>query len=143
VRYLWFALALLLTVMAVGSIMDGFIHWAGYFRFMLDIYHTWLREPLSWAVHLVWPSGSQKIEGWAFDVSVISVTFFGGVNVLARADRAAVRAHKSAGLLDQDTARSLNASLAFEWVGQAIFIVLLVFLLAVLNWELCYFGSLC
>jgi hypothetical protein len=53
--YLWFALSLLLNVSGIASIVDGFVHWAYFFRDFLDLYRHWIREPLSWAVHLVFP----------------------------------------------------------------------------------------
>ena len=44
--YLWLALSLLLNVSGIASIVDGFVHWASFFKDFLDIYRAWIREPL-------------------------------------------------------------------------------------------------
>jgi len=77
--YLWLALSLLLNVSGIASIVDGFVHWANFFKDFLDIYRHWIREPLSWAVHLVL---ALKIPPWVFDYFVISSAFFFGTNAM-------------------------------------------------------------
>jgi hypothetical protein len=79
--YLWLALSLLLNVSGIASIVDGFVHWANFFKDFLDIYRAWIREPLSWAVHLVWPSWWPMIPPWVFDLLVIWSAFIFGFNV--------------------------------------------------------------
>jgi hypothetical protein len=79
--YLWFALSMLVNISGIGSIVDGLVHWVGFFREAVDIYRAWIREPLSWTVHLVWPSGWPRIPGWAFDLFVVWSTFFLAANI--------------------------------------------------------------
>jgi hypothetical protein len=81
--YFWFALSLLLNISGISSIVDGFVHWVGFFRDALDIYRGWIREPLSLVAHLVWPLGWPKIPGWVFDLFVILSTFFLAGNIVS------------------------------------------------------------
>jgi hypothetical protein len=75
--YLWLALSVLLNVSGIASIVDGIVHWANFFKDFLDIYRHFIREPISWAVHLVWPSWWPKIPPLVFDIFVIwSACFF-------------------------------------------------------------------
>jgi hypothetical protein len=79
--YLWFALSVLVNVSGIGSIVDGLVHWVGFFREAVDIYRAWIREPLSFAVNLMWPSRWPRIPGWAFDLFVVWSTFFLAANI--------------------------------------------------------------
>jgi hypothetical protein len=79
--YFWLALSMLLNIAGVASIVDGLVHWAGFFRDALDNYRASIREPLSWAVHLVWPSWWPKIPAWVFDLLVVWSTFFLAINL--------------------------------------------------------------
>ncbi len=79
--YLWFGLSILLNVSGIASIVDGFVHWANFFKDFLDIYREWIREPISWAAHLVWPSWWPKIPPWVFDLFVIWSAFFLARNI--------------------------------------------------------------
>jgi hypothetical protein len=79
--YLWLALAMLSNIAGIGSIVDGLVHWVGFFREALDIYRAWIREPLSWAVHVVWPSWWQRIPNWLLDLLVVWSGFFLAGNV--------------------------------------------------------------
>jgi hypothetical protein len=79
--YLWLALSILLNISGIGSIVDGLVHWAGFFRDALDIYRVWIREPLLWEVHLVWPSSWPRIPGSVFDLLVVWSAFFLAVNL--------------------------------------------------------------
>jgi hypothetical protein len=79
--YGWLALSLLINVSGIGSIVDGFVHWAGFFRDSLDIYRHLIREPLSWTVNLVWPPSWWKIPPWVFDLFVIWSAFFLASNI--------------------------------------------------------------
>jgi len=78
--YLWLALSMLLNIASIASIVDGFVHWAYFFKDFLDTYRAWIREPISWAVHLVWPSWWPKIPSWVFDLLVIWAAFVFGFN---------------------------------------------------------------
>jgi hypothetical protein len=62
-------------------IVDGFVHWASFLRDFLDIYHAWIRGPLSWTVHVVWPSAWPKIPLWICDLFVVWSTFFLAANI--------------------------------------------------------------
>jgi hypothetical protein len=79
--YVWLALSILINVSGIGSIVDGFVHWVGFFRDFLDIYRTLIHEPISWAAHLIWPSSWPKIPLWAFDVFVIWAGLFLAINI--------------------------------------------------------------
>jgi hypothetical protein len=79
--YLWLALSTLLNISGIASIVDGLVHWVHFFRDFLDIYRTWIREPISWAVHLMWPSWWPRIPKWMFDVFVVWAAFFLAGNI--------------------------------------------------------------
>ncbi len=81
--YLWLALSVLLNVSGIASIVDGFVHWVSFFRDFLDIYRHLIREPLSWAVYLVWPCWWWKIPPWVFDLFVIDAALFFGANIVS------------------------------------------------------------
>jgi hypothetical protein len=63
----WVALALsvLLNVSGMASIVDGFVVWGGFIRDFVDIYQTWIREPIHGALQFVWPLG--RLPRWVAD----------------------------------------------------------------------------
>lgn len=67
--YVWFCIALLLSVSGMASIVDGFVVWVKFFRNVIDVYRATIREPLANVERLIWSSGS--IPDWAFDVFVV------------------------------------------------------------------------
>jgi hypothetical protein len=79
--YLALALVLLIGISGTASILDGFVHWTNFFKGILDIYRASLREPISWAVQLVWPALSPVISSRAIDLFVIWSAFYLAVNI--------------------------------------------------------------
>jgi hypothetical protein len=79
--YLWLVLSYLGSVASISSIVDGLVQWVNFFRDFLDIYHTWIREPISWAVHLVWPTSWFPLPPWVFDLFVVWSAFWVAFNI--------------------------------------------------------------
>jgi hypothetical protein len=79
--YLWLALSMLLNVAGIASIVDGLVHWAAFLKDFLGVYRTWIRQPISWAVHVIWPAYWPKIPLWGFDLIVVWSTIFLAANI--------------------------------------------------------------
>lgn len=79
--YLWLGLSLLLNISGMASIVDGLVQWVSFLKDLLGIYQTWIREPISWIVHLVWPPSWPKIPTWALDIFVIWSGLFLAINI--------------------------------------------------------------
>ena len=79
--YLWLALSMLLNVAGVASIVDGLVHWAAFFKDFLNIYRAFVREPITWGAHLIWPVSWPKIPGWGFDLLIIWSLIFLAANI--------------------------------------------------------------
>jgi hypothetical protein len=79
--YLWLVLTWLLTVSGIASIVQGFVEWKSFLKDLLSIYQASIREPISWVVHLVWPSWWPKIPPWVFDLFVIWSACFLALNI--------------------------------------------------------------
>jgi hypothetical protein len=79
--YLWLALSMLLNVAGVASIVDGLVHWAIFFKDFLNIYRVWIRGPISWAAHIIWPASWPKIPTWGYDLLVIWSAVFLAANI--------------------------------------------------------------
>jgi hypothetical protein len=159
ILYLWLALSMLLNISGVASIVDGFVHWANFFKDFLDIYRAWIREPISWAVHLVWPSWWPKIPPWVFDLLVIWSAFYFGANVVI------VKSHGRSLVSEMfDSVRDffrglggfafgpfvlplaffMNAeskAFAWEWLLYTVAVFATVIVLAFLNWQLQHIGQ--
>ena len=81
VAKLWLLFSVLLNVSGIASIIDGFFRWQGFFRDFLDLYHAWIRHPVSWAIHLVWPASWPRIPKSIIDVLIVWSGFFLAVNL--------------------------------------------------------------
>jgi hypothetical protein len=79
--YLGLTLALLIGISGAASILDGFVHWTNFLKGILDIYRAWLREPISWAVQLVWPASWPAVSSSAIDLFVVWSAFYLAVNI--------------------------------------------------------------
>jgi hypothetical protein len=79
--YLWLVLSLLLNISGIASIVDGFVQWTSFLKDLLSMYQAWIREPISWVVHLVWPSWWPKIPAWALDVFIVWSGLFLAINI--------------------------------------------------------------
>jgi hypothetical protein len=84
--YFWLAMSVLLNISGLASIVDGFVVWVGFLRNFIEIYRAWIREPMLWAAHLVWPNGWPRIPGWIMDWLCISGSFALAVNAIALRD---------------------------------------------------------
>jgi hypothetical protein len=71
----------LLTVSGIASIVEGLARWHGFFKDILDLYRAWIRHPISWAVHLVWPTSWPQIPETVFDVIVVWGAMFFAANL--------------------------------------------------------------
>lgn len=77
--YLWFALSILLNISGIASIVDGFVHWANFFKDFLDTYRAWIREPLvGCPARLAFMVAQDP--PWVFDWLIICAAFFFGLN---------------------------------------------------------------
>jgi hypothetical protein len=54
---------------------------SSFFKGILDIYRAWLREPISWAVQLVWPASWPAVSSSAIDLFVVWSAFYLAVNI--------------------------------------------------------------
>jgi hypothetical protein len=72
---------MLLNVAGIASIVDGLVHWAAFLKDFLGTYRTWIRAPISWAAHLLWPASWPKIPTWGFDLIVVWSAIFLAANI--------------------------------------------------------------
>jgi hypothetical protein len=79
--YLWLALSTLLNLTGMASIVQGFIDWAQFLAEFINLYRVSVREPLSWAAHLAWPSSWPRIPGLVIDWLCVSAGFFLAMNI--------------------------------------------------------------
>jgi hypothetical protein len=79
--YVWLAVSTLLNVSGMASIVEGLVIWTDFLKQAIDLYRVWIRDPISWTVHLVWPAWWPKIPAWVFDWACVSAGFLLAVNV--------------------------------------------------------------
>jgi hypothetical protein len=72
----WLILSVTLNISGIASIADSLVTWGRFFHDIIDVYRTLIREPLSWLVHLIWPSWFPRIPPWIFDLLVVWVGFW-------------------------------------------------------------------
>ena len=65
----------------MASIVDGLVTWAHFFRDIIDVYRTVIREPLAYVGNHLWPFG--HIPHWAFDVFVLWFALFFAANIFS------------------------------------------------------------
>jgi len=75
------ALSVVLNISGIASIIDGFFRWQGFFRDFLETYRAWIRHPVSWAIHLVWPASWPRIPESLFDVLIVWSGIFLAANL--------------------------------------------------------------
>jgi hypothetical protein len=82
-RNLWLYVGLfvsgLLNLTGLASIVDGLVTWAHFFRDIIDVYRTVIREPLAYVGNHLWPFG--LIPHWFFDVFVLWSALFLAANI--------------------------------------------------------------
>lgn len=75
--YVGLVISGLLNLTGLASIVDGLVIWTHFFRDIIDVYRTVIREPLAYVGNHLWPFG--HIPHWAFDVFVLwSALFLAG-----------------------------------------------------------------
>ena len=80
--YVGLAISGLLNLTGMASIVDGLVTWAHFFREIIDVYRTVIREPLAYVGNHIWPFG--HIPHWAFDVFVLWSALFLATNIFAQ-----------------------------------------------------------
>ena len=69
--YVWLAISVLLNVSGIASILDGFVQWGHFSSDGINQYRVNIREPVSAAFYVLWPTHWARIEGWVFDALVV------------------------------------------------------------------------
>jgi hypothetical protein len=77
--YVGLVISGLLNLTGMASIVDGLVTWAHFFREIIDVYRTVIREPLAYVGNHIWPFG--HIPHWAFDVFVLWSALFLAYNI--------------------------------------------------------------
>ena len=71
---LWLLVGFISAVGGIMGIVEGWVRWHDFIaNHFLDYYKALVRQPLVWAVDLVWPRTWPKIPAWLFDVLVLWV----------------------------------------------------------------------
>jgi hypothetical protein len=102
--YVGLVISGLLNLTGMASIVDGLVTWAHFFREIIDVYRTVIREPLAYVGNHLWPFG--QIPHWAFDVFVLWSALFLALNIFAlKSSRETAwllvrRAYRDGGLTD-------------------------------------------
>ncbi len=79
--YVGLVISGLLNLTGLASIVDGLVTWAHFFRDIIDVYRTMIREPLAYVGNHIWPFG--HIPHWAFDVFVLWSALFLATNIFS------------------------------------------------------------
>ena len=82
--YVGLVISGLLNLTGMASIVDGLVTWAHFFREIIDVYRTVIREPLAYVGNHIWPFG--HIPHWVFDVFVLWSALFLAKNIYKYAD---------------------------------------------------------
>ncbi len=77
--YVGLVISGLLNLTGLASIVDGLVTWSHFFREIIDVYRTVIREPLAYVGNHLWPFG--HIPHWAFDVFVLWSALFLAMNI--------------------------------------------------------------
>ncbi len=80
--YVGLVISGLLNLTGMASIVDGLVTWAHFFRDIIDVYRTVIREPLAYVGNHIWPFG--HIPHWFFDVFVLWSAIFLAANIIVR-----------------------------------------------------------
>lgn len=75
-KYISLGLSIILTLAGLASIVDAFIVWARFFAEIIDLYKNLIREPLAYAVDLLWPDAWPDIPRIVFDILIIWISCF-------------------------------------------------------------------
>jgi predicted anti-sigma-YlaC factor YlaD len=87
----WILVSFICSIGGLMGIVEGWVRWHDFLaNNFLDYYKALIRQPLAWAVNLVWPATWPTIPGWIFDVMVLWVV---AANAAARFYYAAAAPH--------------------------------------------------